>query len=237
MHNPRIIPEFQSLIPPLSPEEYTQLEQNILTHGCRDPIALWRGIIIDGHNRHEICTKHGIPYETIKLPFPTQEAAKVWILENQLGRRNITDAMRIELAARMLEYTGQKIYERTYVRQHIASAAGLSEQTVRHYMQIKAHGDPELLECVMSGRLKIGTARRQIEVTTTTKESCPVTIPPEEQEFYYTRGMLGNIRLIVNIYEFLAGHLEYRRELPGEVLKRLGLQLKKVIAKVSYYSG
>ena len=60
----RIHPELKNLIPPLSPEEYTQLEQNILAYGCRDPIAHWRGIIVDGHNRHSICTKH------VVLPCP-----------------------------------------------------------------------------------------------------------------------------------------------------------------------
>ena len=225
MHNPRINPEFKDLIPPLSREEYTQLEQNILAHGCRDPIALWRGTIIDGHNRHEICTKHGIPYETTKLPFPTKEAAKIWILENQLGRRNLTDAMRIELASRLLEGMGQK----AYARKNIAHFAKLSEKTIQRYMHIKAHGDPELLESVLTGRLKIGTAHRQVEVTTTTRESWPVTIPPEEQNFFYARGTLSNIRLIWNMYEFLARHLEDCGGFSGDVLKRLGLQGRRVM--------
>ena len=95
-------------------------------------------------------------------------------------------------------------------------------------MQIKAHGDPELLECVLTGQLKIGTAHRQIEVTSTTKESYPVTIPPEEQNFYYARGIMGNLRLVGDMYEFLDRHLGYCGELPGGVITRLGLQLRRL---------
>ena len=71
---PRIDPEFKDLIPPLTPNEYTQLQENILANGCRDPITLWRGTIVDGHNRYEICTQHGIKYETAAMPFPSRDA-------------------------------------------------------------------------------------------------------------------------------------------------------------------
>ena len=96
---PQIDPELKSLIPPLSIEERIQLEQNILqARKCRDAIVLWQGIIIDGHNRYEICVKHGIEFEIIELPLPSREAAMVWILDNQLGRRNLHAAAKIELA-------------------------------------------------------------------------------------------------------------------------------------------
>ena len=228
MHDPpRIDPEFKTLIPPLSPEEYGQLEQNILTHGCRDPITLWRGIIIDGHNRFEICTGHGIEYKTIQLRFPSRDAAKVWVLENQLGRRNLTDALRIELAAMKLEYMGQK----TYARKNIAREAGLSEQTVQRYMKIKAYGDPELVENVMTGRVKIGTAHRgmgHIEITTTTKEEFEASTPPEEVAHNYARAAVENIGLIRNMYEFLVEHLPYCEDVAAGVPARLGRQKKRV---------
>jgi DNA-binding transcriptional regulator/RsmH inhibitor MraZ len=63
----RIDPEFKSLIPPLATEEYAGLEESILAEGCRDALILWDGILIDGHNRYEICTRHNIPFETTEM--------------------------------------------------------------------------------------------------------------------------------------------------------------------------
>ena len=59
----KIDPEFKSLIPPLTPDERAGLEASILTEGCRDALIVWGDILIDGHNRYEICTKHNIPYK------------------------------------------------------------------------------------------------------------------------------------------------------------------------------
>jgi len=59
--------EFKGLCPPLSTKERDQLENNIIAEGCREPIILWQGIIIDGHNRYEICTRNKIKFKTINL--------------------------------------------------------------------------------------------------------------------------------------------------------------------------
>ena len=229
MHKPpRIHPEFKSLIPPLSQEEYNQLEQNILLSGCRDPIVLWRGIIIDGHNRHEICTKHGLEYETIKLRFPSRDAVKLWVLENQLGRRNLTDAMRIELAGYKVALMGQD----GKLNLNIARAAGLSERTVQRYMRIKAKGGPELLESVMSGKLKIGTAHRCIEVTTTTRESMgSYEQTPEEKRFVCARAMLSHARQVEAFYVFLKENRAYSG-LADDTAVRLGLQERRLVGLV-----
>ena len=60
--NIKILPELKALIPPLTQEEYAQLEENILAEGCRDALILWKKgeeyILVDGHNRHSICSKH-----------------------------------------------------------------------------------------------------------------------------------------------------------------------------------
>jgi len=58
---PKIDAEFASLIPPLSADEYMQLEANLIVEGCRDPLVVWGEILIDGHNRLQICTKHNMP--------------------------------------------------------------------------------------------------------------------------------------------------------------------------------
>jgi len=82
--------EFQALIPPLSIEEKAQLESNIVSEGCRDALVVWEGIILDGHNRFEICQRRGIEYQTKEIVLPDREAAADWIDKNQLGRRNLT---------------------------------------------------------------------------------------------------------------------------------------------------
>lgn len=86
----KIDEEFKSLIPPLSTEERQQLEANLLRDGCRDPLVVWNGTLIDGHNRHEICTRHGIVYEVEEMQFDSREDAMDWMDRNQLGRRNLT---------------------------------------------------------------------------------------------------------------------------------------------------
>lgn len=83
--------EFRNLIRPLMKQEYLQLEANLLADGCRDPIITWQGIIIDGHNRYEICTRRRIPYKAAEMEFECREAVIAWICSNQLGRRNITE--------------------------------------------------------------------------------------------------------------------------------------------------
>ena len=57
--------DFKDLIRPLRSQEYLQLEENLLADGCREPIVVWNGVIVDGHNRYEICKKHGIAFSTV----------------------------------------------------------------------------------------------------------------------------------------------------------------------------
>lgn len=82
--------EFKHLMPPLGGEAYTQLTENLLKNGCLHALVLWKGILIDGYNRYEICSRHNIPYETVNMELPSREAAKLWIIELQAGRRNMT---------------------------------------------------------------------------------------------------------------------------------------------------
>lgn len=90
----KINEEFKYLIAPLLKKEYLQLEENIIKDGCRDSIIVWNGVIIDGHNRYEICRRHQIPFSIQEIEFECDEAAAAWICSNQLGRRNITDETR-----------------------------------------------------------------------------------------------------------------------------------------------
>jgi hypothetical protein len=87
-----IHPDLHSLIPPLTPEESAQLEANLLAEGCREPLLIWQEeqTLLDGHNRLDICTRHGLPYTTHEVSLPDLDAAKAWMIANQLGRRNLT---------------------------------------------------------------------------------------------------------------------------------------------------
>jgi len=82
--------EFKMLLPMLDAETYRLLEENLLEHGCRDALVLWNGILIDGHNRYEICKKHNIPFNTVNKDFATREAVLIWIISTQVSRRNLT---------------------------------------------------------------------------------------------------------------------------------------------------
>lgn len=96
--------EFQALLPPLSPDEFKQLEENCVKDGIRDALIVWKqpdgnGILIDGHNRWNISVKHGgIPFQIKQMEFSDRGAAKLWIYQNQLGRRNLNAFIRAEVA-------------------------------------------------------------------------------------------------------------------------------------------
>lgn len=91
----KVDPEFRSLIPPLRPDERAALEASILAEGCRDALVTWHGVLLDGHNRMEICTAHGIAYKAREVEGVIDRLdAQIWILENQVARRNLTDDQR-----------------------------------------------------------------------------------------------------------------------------------------------
>ena len=98
-------PEFKSNIPPLSDEEFAQLEKNILADGCRDPLVLWGQLLLDGHNRYAICTKHGLPFNTVQKEFASRDEALDWTDANQLGRRNLTPDQRSIIQGRRYNRT------------------------------------------------------------------------------------------------------------------------------------
>ena len=92
MINLKIDPEFQNQIPPLTDDEYKQLEENILKEGkLLSPLIVWNNTLVDGHNRYEIVQEHPeISFSTMPLPFESREEVLAWICKNQLGRRNLT---------------------------------------------------------------------------------------------------------------------------------------------------
>jgi len=86
--------QLKNLIPPLTAEEYNNLEESIKQDGCRDALILWQDTLIDGHNRYEICTRYGVEFKTIQKEFEDIEQVKDWMDFNQLSRRNLTPDQR-----------------------------------------------------------------------------------------------------------------------------------------------
>lgn len=143
-HNIQIDSEFQALIPPLSAEERAQLEANIVADGCRDPLVVWGDTLIDGHNRYEICTRLGLPFEVVSREFDGREAVMDWMDANQLGRRNITpDQFTLLLGRRYnrakkaqggradREFGAAKVTSPN-TAEKLAAEHGVSEKTVRN---------------------------------------------------------------------------------------------------------
>lgn len=93
----KIDPELRDLLPPLADDEYKQLEKNIVDNGFdrNFPIMEWHGFIVDGHNRYSICRKHNIDYTIGTLAYKTKEEVMRWMLDIQLGRRNLTPIQKI----------------------------------------------------------------------------------------------------------------------------------------------
>ena len=100
--------EFSALIPPLTDDERKQLEANLLADGCRDPLVVWdeKGILLDGHNRYRVCQERDITFNVRKISLPNRDAARIWIIRNQLGRRNLSPEQASYL--RGLEYEATK---------------------------------------------------------------------------------------------------------------------------------
>lgn len=103
-----IVPELKNLIPALSKEEYEQLEKDIIENGVLDPLKTWDGVLVDGHNRYEIAQRHGIDFKTIDLFFESYEDAKIWMINNQLGRRNISEEQKSYLRGKRYEAEKKK---------------------------------------------------------------------------------------------------------------------------------
>lgn len=103
IHKLKIDNEYKLLIPPLTSEEYHQLEDNIKKYGCREPICVWNNTIIDGHNRYEICIKYNIEFYIQEIEFKSKEDVIVWMCAYQLRRRNISEKNRKYLIGKKYE--------------------------------------------------------------------------------------------------------------------------------------
>lgn len=172
-----IDPEFKALIPPLTPEERAGLEEMIKAEGCRDALISWHGIIIDGHNRYEICTRNDIEYRIDERDFSGRDDVKVWIIKNQFSRRNLPAYERAKLALVLKPLIATKAKENQIksggavpqisaepieTRKELAKVAGVSHDTISKVEKIE-HKAPEIVkEKLSTGEMSINEAYKEI---------------------------------------------------------------------------
>ena len=98
---------FQRLIRPAKKKDLAKLERSLVAEGCKSPISVWKGTIVDGHKRYEICRRKGISFTTMEMPFACRESAIAWICQQQLERKDLTDEYRKYLIG--VRYESEKI--------------------------------------------------------------------------------------------------------------------------------
>ena len=120
--------ELKAYIEPLTPDEHDALERSILTEGCRDALVLWGDVLVDGHNRYGICQKHGLPFQTVQNPrFTSMEDVHLWMIDQHLGRRSVSDFQRGVLALRKREIIADRKARAGTATEPAESAAAVAE--------------------------------------------------------------------------------------------------------------
>jgi hypothetical protein len=168
--------ELREYIDPLTANEYAALERSILSEGCRDALVLWGEVLIDGHNRYTICQKHGVEFKTVQNnSFATIEDVMLWMIDNHLARRSMSDFQRGMLALRKKDIVAArtKVQQESKpenvpadlpaeiplaTREDIAKVAGISSNAISQIEKIQKSAAPELVEAVRSGTISINAA-------------------------------------------------------------------------------
>jgi hypothetical protein len=198
--NLKIDPEFRDICRKLADDEFAILQDDVIDNGCRDAIVIWDGIIVDGHNRYKICKQHDISFETVKMSFNDRDDARLWIINNQLGRRNLSPVDRValvELKRPLLEARAKERQiasggdkravvknftqplnnaEKGKTRDKLASEAGVSGPTYDRLKKVNERGVEELKQAVRERKV---SASRAAEIA---------ELPKEEQVEIITHG-------------------------------------------------
>jgi hypothetical protein len=173
---PTVLPEMAELLPPLTGEQLSALEADILKNGCYSPVIVNEDmVVIDGHNRQRLCEQHGLPYQMAVFSFESMLEAKQWALDTQKGRRNLDKwelgkiALRLkpDIEARAKENMGTRTDLLTTLsegqppappvntRKELADTVGIGEVTMGKVMQIDEHAPAAIREALDSGDLSI----------------------------------------------------------------------------------
>jgi DNA modification methylase len=208
----QILQELESLIPPLSNEEFKQLERNILEEGIREPLITWNGILIDGHNRYRIAQEHDMNYETLEKEFENINRVKEWMINNQFGRRNLIAYQRSILGIQ-LEDIYKEIAKENQIRKSdfvpqivgeqnkkenetdykIGKIANVSHETIRKVKKIEATATPKIKEKLNTGTMSINEAYKEIK-----KEEKIETLEIKKKE--YTEQSKSDIKISPEIH-------------------------------------
>ena len=177
---PTILPDLAELLPPLSGEQLAALEKDILQNGCYAPIIVNEDlVVVDGHNRQQICTRHDLPYKMAVFAFDDLLEAKQWALDTQKGRRNLDkwELGKIALKLRPEIEARAKANQQTYhgnqyesgpsatlpevhsapvdTRKELAASVGLGERTMGKVMQIDEHAPAAVKEALDKKELSV----------------------------------------------------------------------------------
>ena len=174
-------PEFRDLIPPLNEEELKLLEESIVADGCESPLIVWNGVIVDGHNRYAICRKHGIPFSIQEKNFSSRDDAMLWMLRNQLGRRNLNSYQRVELVLKFEPLVKNAAEQRMLAgkaanpvptlaqgqtkgktRDHLSEAAGVSHGTFAKAKKLVQSADEETKRELRAGKVTVNRAYTEL---------------------------------------------------------------------------
>lgn len=201
---PKIDPEFKSLLASLSKEEREQLEANILSDGAiLEPITVWDGILLDGHNRLEIAKKHDLPYAIKEIELKDRHAALTWIINHQLGKRNLTPQQASYLRGKRklaevknvgrpnkkcsgnqnikpTERTNMRLGREFGVNHTVIAADGKYAKAVD---AIAESAGPEAREKILSGEIKVPRSRLVETIGECTKSEVKniFALPPEQR--------------------------------------------------------
>ncbi len=178
----------QAYIDPLTADEYAALERSLLTEGCRDALVLWGDVLVDGHNRYGICQKHGLPFQTVQnARFKSLQEVHLWMIDQHLGRRSVSDYQRGVLALRKKDLVDEQRsralaqstsdstaqspgtasaqssasaepLEPLHSRQAIAKAARLSSSQVVMIEKIQKQAAPEVVAALKAGSISLNAA-------------------------------------------------------------------------------
>ena len=174
-------PEFRDLIPPLNEEELKLLEESLAADGCESPLIVWNGVIVDGHNRYAICRKHEIPFAIQEKNFSSRDDAMLWMLRNQLGRRNLNNYQRVELVLKFEPLVKNAAEQRMMAgkaanpvptlaqgqtkgrtRDHLSEAAGVSHGTFAKAKKLVQSADEETKRELRAGKVTVNRAYTEL---------------------------------------------------------------------------
>jgi DNA modification methylase len=181
MKNLKINEEFKKLIPPLTKEEFEQLEKNCKAEGIREPVITWNGYIIDGHNRYEIANKHNLFFNTIEKTFVDENEVKEWMILNQFGRRNLSNYQRSVLALQLEDVFKTKAKEKQekginqfsliqkseepsiVTIKEVAKVANVSHDTIAKVKIIQEKAPEEIKAKLITGDVSINQVYQEIK--------------------------------------------------------------------------